>query len=134
MDVLLEKPIKTEPLEYSIEEIEDDEISVKQELNDNDETFPEQSTQPASTIKQEPTENHLPKPFTCDICHKVFAKLKNLKIHEVIHSGLKNFKCTICDKAFSQSANLTVHLRIHRGDKRLCMQNLQPKASPSEQP
>ena len=49
----------------------------------------------------------------CEVCDRDFASARNLKRHNLIHTGEKPFKCKECDKAFSDKSNLTEHMGVH---------------------
>ena len=61
--------------------------------------------------------NHVYKPYKCDICGKGFNKNSNLKGHIKTHTDDKLYRCDICGKDFNASWNLKVHMRTHTGDK-----------------
>nr|XP_046272386.1 zinc finger protein 37 homolog [Scatophagus argus] len=53
----------------------------------------------------------------CDICGKVFANNRCLRLHERIHTGIKEFMCQECGKTFYRREHLIVHVRTHSGEK-----------------
>ena len=57
------------------------------------------------------------KPFSCDLCKKLFKLRSQLKKHKIIHTGEKQYSCDHCDKTFCQKNKLTKHKRIHSGIK-----------------
>ena len=56
--------------------------------------------------------------YNCELCGKVFAKCKNLKMHvKTVHQGIK-MSCHICTKEFCNKEDLKTHLRrVHEGDQ-----------------
>ena len=52
---------------------------------------------------------------SCDICHKTFASLINLKSHKkYVHSDFRKWSCVDCDAKFKQKRDLRAHmLKIH---------------------
>jgi KRAB domain-containing zinc finger protein len=61
--------------------------------------------------------NHVYKPYKCDICGKGFRQREDLQRHIRTHTEDKPYKFDICDKGFGQNQNLQRHIRIHTGDK-----------------
>ena len=56
----------------------------------------------------------------CDICHKSFSTLGNMRNHKMtIHQNYRPFKCTYpgCNKKYSLQSGFLVHLRTHYGEK-----------------
>ncbi|GFW76586.1 zinc finger protein 227 [Trichonephila clavipes] len=56
------------------------------------------------------------RPYTCEICNKIFNWKGNLKIHVRIHKNEKPHVCEICRKALTQFG-MKVNLRIHTEEK-----------------
>uniref|UniRef100_A0A3Q1GLD1 Zinc finger and SCAN domain-containing protein 2-like n=1 Tax=Acanthochromis polyacanthus TaxID=80966 RepID=A0A3Q1GLD1_9TELE len=57
------------------------------------------------------------KAYFCDICGKTFSNKRCLRLHEKIHTGLKEFVCQECGKTFHRREHLIVHVRTHSGEK-----------------
>ena len=57
------------------------------------------------------------KRFSCDKCLKTFSSKRNLKQHQLIHTGKKPFECDECDMKFTQSGNLKRHHIINTHSK-----------------
>ncbi|XP_052321113.1 sal-like protein 4 isoform X2 [Oncorhynchus keta] len=57
------------------------------------------------------------KRFPCSFCGKAFRLLKQVEIHQRMHTGEKPFNCHLCRASFSDSSNLKRHQRVHTGEK-----------------
>ncbi|XP_070779001.1 zinc finger protein 239-like [Enoplosus armatus] len=57
------------------------------------------------------------KTYFCDVCGKTFANNRCLRLHERIHTGIKEFMCQECGKTFYRREHLIVHVRTHSGEK-----------------
>ncbi|KAG8007009.1 Zinc finger protein 79 [Nibea albiflora] len=57
------------------------------------------------------------KTYFCDVCGKTFANNRCLRLHERIHTGIREFMCQECDKTFYRREHLIVHVRTHSGEK-----------------
>ena len=55
------------------------------------------------------------KPFTCELCHKDFARSAALRIHKIsVHSDVKSYLCADCGAAFKANSALIDHRkRVH---------------------
>ena len=62
---------------------------------------------------------HQAKNHKCEACEKLFVSLRNLKIHEMTHTGEKLHQCDICGKYFAQKSGLTAHKITHTEKERL---------------
>ena len=49
------------------------------------------------------------KQFKCITCSKYFKYLRDLKIHERIHTGERPYKCQFCNEGFVQSTRRRQH-------------------------
>jgi uncharacterized Zn-finger protein len=56
-------------------------------------------------------------PYECEICKKRYKNKEGLKIHLLIHSGVKKFVCEVCGKAFALKNSLECHSRTHTGER-----------------
>ncbi|KAJ8014285.1 hypothetical protein DPEC_G00038670 [Dallia pectoralis] len=58
------------------------------------------------------------KRFKCSQCVKVFARQRDLFIHQGVHTGGKPLKCGTCGKSFTAQRSLNVHmLTVHEGER-----------------
>ena len=55
----------------------------------------------------------------CPICNKEFQTVGNLKMHLLIHSGVKPFMCKECNKQFTRKHHLQQHIISLHGIKKL---------------
>lgn len=55
------------------------------------------------------------KEFECNKCGSRFTRKSTLKLHHLIHLGIKPHKCPYydCNKGFTEKSNLTKHIKIH---------------------
>ena len=60
-------------------------------------------------------DTHLP--HECHVCKKWFAKLRNLKRHQQVHTGEKPFQCDVCKKRLSLLPSLKEHQRTHTSER-----------------
>lgn len=51
----------------------------------------------------------------CSQCHRSYASLHGLRMHEAIHSGHYPYWCKICGKGFPATSNLRGHMAQHTG-------------------
>lgn len=52
------------------------------------------------------------KNVVCAICNKKFFREWNLKMHMIVHSGLKPFMCEICGASFALGGNLVIFIYL----------------------
>ena len=64
-------------------------------------------------------DEHLERPFACEICKKRFKEKKHWKRHLGTHSDEKNFSCNICNKSFRRKDNMMSHRRSHTAQPHL---------------
>ena len=57
------------------------------------------------------------RPFVCGVCGKGFTQLAHLQKHRLVHTGERPYRCTACGKHFSSTSNLRTHLRLHSGER-----------------
>lgn len=50
----------------------------------------------------------------CNICHKSFHMVTQLRNHYKTHTGAKPYQCTLCGKSFSFLGNLISHRKKHK--------------------
>ena len=63
-----------------------------------------QSTMPRSSVKHK-----------CPQCHRSYAHLHTLRIHEATHRGRYPYWCKVCGKGFLATTNLRGHMVQHTG-------------------
>ena len=56
----------------------------------------------------------LPGDFPCNVCGKVYHRLRYLRCHMKLHNQSADLLCSECGKAFKTKAYLAQHLRSHR--------------------
>lgn len=60
------------------------------------------------------------KPYSCDICHKTFNQISNMKTHKSIHTGEKPFSCEKCHMSFNNQGYLRKHYKTtHSNDSNI---------------
>ena len=63
---------------------------------------------------------HLGLKLKCKSCDEVFSTARNLKAHELKHSGEYKLKCSLCEKGFQEPKELEDHYRSYTGEKFNC--------------
>ncbi|XP_069364333.1 zinc finger protein 652-like isoform X2 [Maniola hyperantus] len=64
-----------------------------------------------------------PKNKLCDTCGKAFASKKELREHELVHTGERPLKCDVCGDTFRQSGALYTHKRrVHKVPLKPCVE------------
>lgn len=55
----------------------------------------------------------------CNVCNKLFKKLKSLNFHKKIHlqSSQRRYQCSECDQGFNLPSQLQIHQRKHTGER-----------------
>ncbi|XP_036429474.1 zinc finger protein 184-like [Colossoma macropomum] len=56
-------------------------------------------------------------PWSCRLCGKSFSHMKQLKLHERVHTEEKVYRCGRCGRQFPQLCRLKRHERVHTGEK-----------------
>ena len=51
----------------------------------------------------------------CSQCHRSYARLYALRVHEATHRGRYPYWCKVCGKGFSATSNLRGHMAQHTG-------------------
>ncbi|PIK42096.1 putative zinc finger protein [Apostichopus japonicus] len=51
------------------------------------------------------------KPFQCDVCSKSFTRVASLRDHQILHTGEKPFRCDKCNAGFVRKSLLRIHIR-----------------------
>ena len=71
--------------------------------------------------------------FSCNICGKKFNQQRNLKRHNLIHTGEKPYQCRYCNRKIRHQSTFKRHERIHTGEKpyscRYCQMNFKQKTN-----
>lgn len=56
------------------------------------------------------------KPYSCDMCEKLYYTEHNLRNHKKLHSVFSKEQCEFCNKMLSNRKKLVIHIRKHIGD------------------
>ncbi|XP_072933796.1 uncharacterized protein [Epargyreus clarus] len=57
------------------------------------------------------------KPYSCDMCDRLFYTEYDLKNHKKVHNLLSEESCEFCNKSLKCRKNLVIHVRKHLGTK-----------------
>ena len=57
----------------------------------------------------------IPHKHQCSQCHRSYARLYALRVHEATHRGRYPYWCKVCGKGFSATSNLRGHMAKHPG-------------------
>jgi uncharacterized Zn-finger protein len=66
------------------------------------------------------TNKHLNlKQFICFVCNSKFSRNSTLKLHALLHTGVKPHKCPYegCPKSFTERSNMRKHCRVHEKNR-----------------
>lgn len=50
---------------------------------------------------------------TCTTCHKTFAQLSSLRLHQSVHVAEREFSCDMCNSKFKSEIHLKLHQKRH---------------------
>ncbi|XP_017462470.1 PREDICTED: zinc finger protein 70-like [Rhagoletis zephyria] len=99
-------------------EIEDDDYSAVSEPEPNTEPVVNCISSSASGEQQRNGRRGRVKSHKCQQCGKSFPSPSALKLHQVVHTGIRAYKCPTCSKSFGLKGNLTTHQRFVHTDSR----------------
>ena len=54
--------------------------------------------------------------YNCRMCDRKFLYKSQLRMHEIIHTGLKPHVCRVCGRGFNRKWNLKSHMYSHAKD------------------
>ena len=63
-------------------------------------------------VKQDVTDEM---PYSCGICDKKFKWPRDLKWHQMVHTGEKPYACNYCNKKFNRPGSVKDHEMTHTG-------------------
>lgn len=73
----------------------------------------ELSVRPPKRVRGVETQD-MPGQFPCQLCDKVFGRLRYLRVHYKHHTTERLYLCSVCSKTFKTKGNLEQHLKIHQ--------------------
>ena len=94
-------------------------------------TTPSSASSAGSTPSKRPHKEQGEKRFQCLQCSKRFPTSKDLKRHDVVHTGNREFQCSFCTHRFGRKDH---RMRHEKKTHALELQQQQQKASPPKQP
>ncbi len=53
----------------------------------------------------------------CEKCGKCFVTKAEVKLHDIIHTGVKSYTCPFCQKAFGKIGNMKVHMKTYHNNE-----------------
>ena len=81
------------------------------------ETCPKAFIRPGALKEHQMRLHGVEKPHNCETCGRDFASLRDLRRHNLTHTGEKPYQCEYCPMRFSQIGSRNTHMLIHTGAK-----------------